>query len=156
MSLFIALGTNLGDRITHLISAQEELAKHFTLIRASRIYLSPAVDYTAQPDFYNQVLEFETPKKSPIETMQLLLSLEDKLGRVRDEKSFVKGPRTIDLDLLFYDLLVIDEKILTLPHPRLFERSFVVLPLKELPGFQELKKYYTFPDQFTNSATPIS
>ena len=153
MSLFIATGTNLGDRIANLALAKTILSDHFHLIAESRIYESPAVDYLNQPDFYNQVLEFSTPDLTPEETMDCLLKIEKEIGRNR---LIPKGPRIIDLDILFYDQVVSQNEKLTLPHPRLFERSFVVLPLSELPGFEKLKEKYSFKFDFNNSASPIS
>lgn len=153
MSLFIATGTNLGDRKANLAEARYHLCKHFKLISESRIYESPAIDYLNQPDFYNQVLEFYTPVITPEAVMDLLLQIEKDLGRNR---LIPKGPRIIDLDILFYDEIVCHDEKLTLPHPRLFERSFVVLPLSELPGFSKLKSKYPFKFIFDNSASPIS
>jgi len=153
MSLFIATGSNLGDRRKNLIEAKNILNNHFQFIAESRIYESPAVDYENQPDFYNQVLEFTVPNSTPQEVMQLLLKIEADMGR---QRTVAKGPRLIDLDILFWNEIEIETPQLTLPHPRLFERSFVVLPLSELPGFADLKKYFQFPAKFTNSARPLS
>jgi 2-amino-4-hydroxy-6-hydroxymethyldihydropteridine diphosphokinase len=153
MSVFIATGTNLGDRKQNLDQARAFLCTHFKPIAASRIYESPAVDYLNQPDFYNQVLEFETPQKSPLEIMRLLLKIELEMGRNRQ---IPKGPRLIDLDLLFCGTQKIDDPDLILPHPRLFERSFVVLPLSELPGFINLQKSFCFSFSFDNTAKAIS
>ncbi len=152
-SFFVATGTNLGDRIHNLNSAKFNLQQHFELIAESRIYESPAVDYLDQPDFYNQVLEFRVPKLDPEEVMALLLKIEAEMGRNR---LIPKGPRLIDLDILFWGDKKIQTKTLIIPHPRLFERSFVVLPLSELPGFSELKKSFKFKLQFDNSAHPLS
>lgn len=153
MSLFIATGTNLGDRKANLLEAKNLLHQHLQLIAESRIYESPAVDYEKQPDFYNQVLEFKIPSLTPEEVMQLLLKLELAMGRNR---TIPRGPRVIDMDILFWDNLKIETPHLTLPHPRLFERSFVVLPLSELPGFADLEKHFQFPKKFTNFASPLS
>jgi 2-amino-4-hydroxy-6-hydroxymethyldihydropteridine diphosphokinase len=153
MSLFIATGTNLGDRKQNLIRAKTLLTAYLKLIAASKIYESPAVDYLNQPDFYNQVLEFEIPKENPLEIMCLLLKIELEMGRNRE---IPKGPRLIDLDILFWDTLKIEEPDLILPHPRLFERSFVVLPLSELPGFKNLQKNFSFSFSFDNMAKAIS
>lgn len=152
MSLFIATGTNLGNKKQNLIDAKNELLKYFELIAESRIYHSKAVDYTNQDDFFNQVIEFKTPNLTPDEIMNILLNTEIILGRKRD---IPKGPRIIDLDILFIDDLKIQTKLVNIPHPRLFERSFVVLPLSELPGFNTLKKHFAFPLEFSNSASPI-
>ena len=153
MSLFIAIGSNIGDRKSHLNLAKISLAKELVLIAESRIYESPAVDYLNQPDFYNQVLEYEIPNKTPLATMDFLLRTEHLMGRNR---LIPKGPRVIDLDIIFWGDLEIQSKRLTLPHPRLFERSFVVMPLSELPGFKTLQKNYSFNFTFDNHAIPIS
>jgi len=151
-SFFVATGTNLGDRKKHLNEAKNILCQQFTLIAESRIYESPAVDYLNQPDFYNQVLEFQLPGLSPEEVMQRLLQIEKDMGRNRE---IPKGPRIIDLDILFWSDKKILSELLIVPHPRLFERSFVVLPLSELPGFNELQKIFDFKFTFTNSASPL-
>ncbi len=153
MSLFIATGSNLGDKIHHLETAKKKLSEIFEFVSESRIYQSPAVDYLDQPDFFNQVLEFQLPSMPPGEVMTTLLNLELKLGRRRD---IPKGPRTIDLDILFWGLETIDLPHLLVPHPRLFERSFVVLPLSELKGFKKLETKFHFSFKFENSAFPIS
>ena len=152
MSLFIATGTNLGDRLKNLKEAKDSLSAHFSLIAESRIYESPAVDYESQPDFFNQVLEIHTPDITPLACMQLLLKTEQNLGRTRD---IPRGPRLIDLDILFWDNLEIKTENLEIPHPRLFTRSFVVLPLSELPGFNQLQQKFSFTFSFPNSATAL-
>jgi 2-amino-4-hydroxy-6-hydroxymethyldihydropteridine diphosphokinase len=153
MSLIIATGSNLGDKKSHLKSAKVLISKHFNLIAQSQIYSSPAVDYLDQPDFFNQVLEFEQPKSmSPTDVMTLLLSLEKELGRRRD---IPKGPRTVDIDIIFFGLKEINTDLLQVPHPRCFERSFVILPLTELPYYQVLKSHFSFTHNFSNAAKPI-
>ena len=156
MSLIIATGTNQGDRKKNLEVAVTELCNHFSLIAQSRIYHSEAVDYEDQPDFYNQVLEFELPTKiSPDIIMDTLLEIELSLGRIRNPSQSYKGPRIIDLDILFYALETHPGPKAIIPHPRLFERSFVVLPLMELPYFLELKKTFTFKTDLDNFAKLI-
>ena len=150
MSLFIATGSNLGDRKENLAKAKKELSKNFIFIAESLIYESRAVDYTNQPDFYNQVLEFQTPTIYPLQAIELLLQIEISLGRKRE---IPKGPRLIDLDILFWDDLCMKTERLEIPHPRLFERSFVVLPLSELPGFNKLQQKFSFTFSFPNSST---
>ncbi len=142
MSLIIATGSNIGDSLQNLNRAKHELSKHFKLIATSRVYSSPAIDYLDQPDFFNQVLEFEMPLS--IETFSILKicqQIELDLGRKR---KIAKGPRTIDIDILFLHTLKISTPSLEVPHPRLFERSFVVLPLKELPYFKTLEQLFLF------------
>ena len=152
-SFFVATGSNLGNRSSNLKEAKAALKKKFTLISESRIYESPAVDYLNQPDFYNQVLEFQLPLISADETMSFLLLIEERMGRNR---IIPKGPRLIDLDILFWGLENIQTDHLQIPHPRLFNRSFVVLPLSELPGFEILKNNFKFNFCFDNHATPLS
>lgn len=152
-SLFIATGSNLGNREENLSCAKEHLKQYFEFIAESRIYESPAVDYLEQPDFYNQALEFRLPDSTPEKVMSLLLEIEKTMGRNR---LIPKGPRLIDLDILFWGTSVFNSESVQIPHPRLFERSFVVLPLSELPGFKLLEKKYQFNFSFNNHATPIS
>ncbi len=131
--IYIAIGTNLGDRLANLRTAIESFAPELRVIRKSTIYETPPWGYTEQPAFLNMVVEAETS----LEPRALLLYLkkrEDELGRV---KNFRNGPRQIDLDILFYDDLVLDEKKLTIPHPRLHERGFVLVPLADIaPKFE--------------------
>lgn len=152
MSLIIATGSNQGNSQEILQEAQKILSFHFTFVASSRLYHSAAVDYEAQPDFINQVIEFELPKKSPQEVMQLLLEIEKSLGRVRD---ISRGPRTLDLDIIFWGTENISLPDLEIPHPRWDQRSFVVLPLKELPFFQTIEKCFTIPTSFIVNASPL-
>ena len=152
MSLIIATGSNIGDSLQILIEAREKLSEHFVLIAQSRIYTSPAVEYLDQPDFFNQVLEFEKPDLDPILVMAKLLIIEQEFGRNRD---IPKGPRTLDLDIIFWDLDKISNDSLIVPHPRWMERSFVVKPLQELPFFQRIEKCFTIPRSFHADAFPI-
>ncbi len=152
MSLIIATGSNIGESVKTLKAAQQELSRHFHFIAASRIYYSKAVEYENQPDFYNQVLEFSLPDKTPDEVMTLLLDIEKKFGRHRD---IPKGPRTLDVDMIFWDTTSWNSDIVKIPHPRWAERSFVVKPLQELPFFQTIQKCFTIPQAFTIDAAPL-
>lgn len=152
MSLIIATGSNIGQSVQTLKEVQKELSQMFTFIAASRIYNSPAVDYENQPDFYNQVLEFKIPEETPDEVMEKLLLLEQKFGRHRD---IPKGPRTLDIDIIFWGTKSYSTPVVTIPHPRWAERSFVVRPLSELPFFQEIQKCFTIPTSFNVEAAPL-
>lgn len=152
MSLIIATGTNLGDKLSNLDKAKQLLSEKFNFIAESSVYESPAVGKTDQPAFYNQVLEFQIPKLSPDETMLFLLDVEKSMGRVRDEKW---GPRVIDLDILFWGLDKFETLSVQIPHPRWRERAFVVKPLRELPFFQVLEKSYKIPDVFDHEANIV-
>lgn len=152
MSLIIATGSNLNSPLAHLAEAKHILAQKFSLIAASRIFTSAAVDYENQPDFFNQVLEFELPTQTPDEVMTWLLETEKSLGRIRDVS---RGPRIIDLDIIFWGLETHHTKLVDVPHPRWNERSFVIRPLQELPFFKTIEKCFTIPLSFNVEAFPI-
>jgi 2-amino-4-hydroxy-6-hydroxymethyldihydropteridine diphosphokinase len=129
---FLALGSNLGDRKANLRAAVERLAStrtgNIAIERVSAIYETAPVGVTAQPDFYNLVVEIRTDLP-PRELLRECLAVESSLGRVRTERW---GPRTIDVDVLWYEGASLEETDLTLPHPRMLERSFVLTPLAEI------------------------
>ncbi len=152
MSLIIATGSNLGIPVENLRNAKKILSQEFSLIAESRIYHSVAVDYTDQPDFYNQVLEFSLPQMTPDQVMKKLLEVETSMGR---QRTTWRGPRNIDLDIIFWGNLNLNSDNLIIPHPRWRERSFVVRPLKELPFFQTIEKCFTIPENFQIDASPI-
>lgn len=152
MALIVATGSNLGDRLELLAQARERLCARWHLVAASRVYLSPAVDYEAQPEFANQVLQFALPWQSASAVMRDILDIEREMGRVRD---IPRGPRLIDIDILFWGLDKIRLSDLVVPHPRWHERSFVVRPLMELPFFHAIEKCFTIPGAFQIEATPI-
>lgn len=127
-TVFIALGTNLGDRAANLQAALTSLAGLMDIKAKSAIYQTEPWGYADQPAFLNMVVRAETDLTAP-QLLTRLKQAELALGR---KPSFVNGPRLIDLDLLFYDDLVIDTPALVVPHPRLHERAFVLVPLAEL------------------------
>ena len=130
--VFLGLGTNLGDRAANLAAARQQLGEKLTLIRASSVYETEPWGYREQPAFLNQALQAETDL-SPQRLLRLLKRLERRLGRTR---TFRYGPRLIDIDMLFYDRTVINSRRLQIPHPRLPERAFVLVPLAEIaPDF---------------------
>ncbi len=126
--VYLSLGSNLGDRAAHLEAARTALARRLTLRRVSRIYETPPWGYTEQPAFLNQVVAAETDL-GPEALLTYLKYLEAELGR---EPTFRYGPRVIDLDILFYGNLLLETPHLTIPHPRLHERAFVLVPLAEI------------------------
>ncbi len=119
---FVGLGANLGDREATILAAAEHLGPH----RLSPVVETEPWGYADQPKYLNAVAELET-ELSPRELLDRLLEIERELGRTREGPRY--GPRTIDLDLLLYGDRVIDEPGLTVPHPRLAERLFVLEPL---------------------------
>jgi 2-amino-4-hydroxy-6-hydroxymethyldihydropteridine diphosphokinase len=126
--VYLALGTNLGDRRANLQAALEALPPSVVVRRASPVYETPPWGMTDQPAFLNMVVEAET-EQSPEELLAHLKHLETILGRT---PSVRYGPRLIDMDILFYEDRVIDSPGLTIPHPSLHERAFVLVPLADL------------------------
>lgn len=128
---YVSLGSNLGDRAGYLLLAvRGMLAAGLRPLQLSRIYETAPVGYTDQPHFLNMVAELDgasLPK--PEQLMARLLRIEYALGRTREVP---QGPRTIDLDLLLYPGELSDTEYLTLPHPRIQSRRFVLEPLNEL------------------------
>lgn len=130
---YIGLGSNIEPRKQYLIQAIEMLDAHEDLQvkQQSSIYETEPVDYIDQAHFLNMVVEIETS----LTNMDLLLycqRIEKELGRKRDEESIDKGPRPIDLDILLYNNENRDLGTLRIPHPRMHERAFVIVPLKEI------------------------
>lgn len=133
--IYIGLGSNLGDRAGNLLlGIQGMLDAGLPVTRLSKIYETEAVETFPQPAFLNMVAELDEAAASPpAELMERLLKIELSLGRTRDT---AKGPRTIDLDLLFYGAEICHTPMLTVPHPRLHLRRFVLVPLSEIaPAF---------------------
>jgi 2-amino-4-hydroxy-6-hydroxymethyldihydropteridine diphosphokinase len=127
---YIALGANIGDPAATIRSAFDALSNlaGVRLVQASSLYRTAPVGFENQPDFINAVARIETALP-PQALLEALLGLEADFGRIRQEKN---GPRTLDLDLLLYDGQVLDAPDLTLPHPRLHLRAFVLVPLAEI------------------------
>jgi len=131
---YVGLGSNLGDRAGYLLLAvRGMLDAGLDVIRLSSIYETEPVEYENQPAFLNLVAELRgSTLPSPEQMMARLLRIEYALGRTRDIRM---GPRTIDLDLLFFKDQQLETEFLTLPHPRMALRRFVLVPLNELaPG----------------------
>lgn len=124
----IALGANLGDRLAQLVAARQALADLLILTASSAIYETPPWGVVAQPSFLNAVC-LGTTTRSPQALLEGLQAIETRLGRTPTVRW---GPRVVDLDLLVYDDLVCDDPVLTLPHPRLHERAFVIVPFAEI------------------------
>ncbi|MGH7731674.1 MAG: 2-amino-4-hydroxy-6-hydroxymethyldihydropteridine diphosphokinase [Candidatus Eiseniibacteriota bacterium] len=130
MKTYIGLGSNLGEREAQIRLALDDLARlpGSRLVRASSLYDSEPVGDVEQPNFLNAVAELETGLTARQLLWNLLL-IERRLGRARTRRW---GPRTIDLDILLFGSLVVDEPDLQVPHPELTRRSFVLVPLVEL------------------------
>ena len=126
--VYLALGSNLGNRLENLKQAIVSLTPQLEVKSKSQVYETPPWGYEDQPKFLNQVIKAET-YLDPERLLKHLKRLEVALGR---KNSFPNGPRSIDMDLLFYDDLVLNKPSLVLPHPRLHERAFVLLPLMDI------------------------
>lgn len=160
VTAYLSLGSNLGDRKQYLTDALQALSDSsgIQITGVSSLYETDPVGLLDQPPFLNCVIRIET-KRPALDLLTVCQSVENRLGRKRDVRW---GPRTIDIDLLIYDDLKSTSKKLTLPHPRMTERAFVMIPLRELqsgckiedPGVRCVeKKWYISGDQQT-SHTP--
>jgi 2-amino-4-hydroxy-6-hydroxymethyldihydropteridine diphosphokinase len=129
VAAYLALGSNLGERLDTLRRAVDELDDMggIDVVRTSSVFETDPVG-PPQPDFLNVVVSIQTTLE-PRALLDAVRSIEQRLGRVRHERW---GPRTIDIDILTYDRLVLDEPDLQVPHPRMHERAFVLVPLGEL------------------------
>ncbi|QDQ00585.1 2-amino-4-hydroxy-6-hydroxymethyldihydropteridine diphosphokinase [Lysinibacillus fusiformis] len=129
-NVFLSIGTNIGERYDNLQQAIKllmELEK-IEVVRISSIYETAAVGFTDQADFLNIAISIKT-SYSPSEMLEICQSVENELGRVRE---FRWGPRIIDLDILLYNHENIETESLIVPHPRMYERAFVLVPLIEI------------------------
>jgi 2-amino-4-hydroxy-6-hydroxymethyldihydropteridine diphosphokinase len=130
MKAYIGLGSNLGNRQQYIFEAVELLHRHpaVTVVRCSSLYETAPVEMVDQPHFLNMVAAVHT-ELMPLALLDLLLHTEHTLGRVRDIRF---GPRTIDMDLLLFGNISLKDERLELPHPRMLERAFVLIPLVEI------------------------
>ncbi len=126
--VYIALGTNLGDREANLRSAISALQQEVVVLAESKIYETEPFGYLDQTDFLNQVIKIRTDLP-PEELLTFMKKLEVEMGRI---PTFRDGPRKIDLDILFYGDMILDLPHLVIPHPRLHERAFVLIPLADV------------------------
>ena len=126
---YLLIGGNLGDRLANLNNAIQKIELHCgKIISSSAIYETAAWGFTEQPPFFNQALQVETAL-SATELMQQLLIIELSLGR---ERLLPLGPRTIDLDIIYFNNEIIQNDIVSIPHPRMEQRNFVLIPLNEI------------------------
>lgn len=129
--VYLLLGSNLGDRHNHLNKATSLIGmKAGSVKQKSRIYESPPWGFEHPQNFLNQALEIETTY-APKMLLHILQEIESDMGRKRNPGGTYEA-RTIDIDIIFYDDIIVDETDLCIPHPRLHERKFALLPLKEI------------------------
>jgi 2-amino-4-hydroxy-6-hydroxymethyldihydropteridine diphosphokinase len=127
-TIYLSLGSNIGNRERHLHAAIERLGDDVRVVRVSPMYETEPVDYTEQRWFLNLVVEAQTTL-FPLQLLARIQKIERALGRVR---GIPKGPRTIDIDILFHGQTVMRTSTLKIPHPRIAERRFVLAPLADL------------------------
>jgi 2-amino-4-hydroxy-6-hydroxymethyldihydropteridine diphosphokinase len=131
--LVLLLGSNIGDRKAYLKNAIALLKDIGDLLKQSKVYRTKAWGNIYQEDFFNMAVILET-KKTATEVLTEIVAIEKQLGRTRSELQY--QPRTIDIDILFYDDLIMNTPDLTIPHPYISSRRFTLLPLADiLPGF---------------------
>lgn len=130
--MFIAIGSNVGEREKNLFTAIEMLSEKCAVLQKSKIYETEPVGFRDQPLFLNQCIECTT-NLAPSDLLSFLKSIEQRIGRT---KTFRNGPREIDLDIIFYGEKIMELQGLAIPHPRMQSRAFVLAPLSELaPDF---------------------
>jgi len=128
MRVYLSLGSNVGDRKLNLEKALQLLSRWLQIEQVSSLYETEPMGYVEQPYFLNAVCCAQADI-GPLQLLSLIKGIETSLGRV---PSFPNAPRSIDVDILFYDSLVMETPELTIPHPRIEERAFVLIPLLEL------------------------
>ncbi len=126
--VYLSLGSNLGNREANLKSAIQRLEQFGQVVAVSSFYETEPVEFTDQPWFLNCAVALET-EKTPRQLLRAVLAVEEEMGRRRTQN---KGPRTIDIDILLFGALIVDIKGLTIPHPAMQERRFVLEPLAEI------------------------
>jgi 2-amino-4-hydroxy-6-hydroxymethyldihydropteridine diphosphokinase len=126
--IYLSLGSNLGNRIKNLQNAISNLPPLVSIIIQSPVYKTAPWGYSDQPDFLNQCLKANTTLE-PQDLLTYLKEIEVKMGR---RETFRFGPRLIDIDILFYDDLILESSTLTIPHPRIGERAFIIIPLADI------------------------
>ena len=127
---YLSLGSNVGDRLAYLTQATKLLDEHsdITVVKISSVYETAAWGFEDQDDFYNIALEIET-NLSPKCLLEVCQAIEDKLERTRE---IHWGPRTLDIDILLYEGIELEDERLTIPHKYLLERPFITIPLAEI------------------------
>jgi len=130
---YLGLGVNQGNRLANLLQTQQYMRTRMTIEKTSSYYRTTPMGYEDQPNFLNMVCRVST-ELDPVELLQFLKRIEQRMGRW---PSFRNAPRPMDIDILLYDDVVMDTENLTIPHPRLHERAFVLVPLSEIePGLK--------------------
>ena len=128
---YLSLGSNIGNARDNLRAAIAALQSCGEVVAQSPAYATAPVDYKQQPWFINCALILQT-QETPQELMAAILGIEHQMGRRRSDPSAAKGPRTIDIDIVLYDDLLVESENLNIPHPRMHQRRFVLEPLADI------------------------
>jgi 2-amino-4-hydroxy-6-hydroxymethyldihydropteridine diphosphokinase len=126
--VYLSLGSNVGDRAGNLNAALDRLRAFGEVVAVSSFYETEPVEFTAQPWFLNCAIKLDT-EKTPAQLLAGIVEIEQQLGRQRGQQ---KGPRTIDLDILLFGNSIVEDRGLTIPHPAMHQRRFVLGPLAEI------------------------
>ncbi|WP_297213414.1 MULTISPECIES: 2-amino-4-hydroxy-6-hydroxymethyldihydropteridine diphosphokinase [Thermodesulfovibrio] len=127
--IYLSLGSNLGDREKNLETALSELKNEgIVILKKSSIYETAPWGYEKQPEFLNMAMEGLTLLE-PYDLLKLIKEIENKMGR---KKTIKYGPRVIDIDIIFYNNIILKSEVLTIPHPLMHKRDFVLKPLCEI------------------------
>lgn len=126
--VYLLLGSNLADPLKQLKIARTDISRVAPIIMQSSVYRTAAWGNPNQPDFLNQVIVIQT-ELPPAEILKIILDIEHAMGRLRTEKN---APRLIDIDILFYNSIFLKDENLTIPHPHIADRRFVLTPLNEI------------------------
>jgi 2-amino-4-hydroxy-6-hydroxymethyldihydropteridine diphosphokinase len=150
---YLGLGTNIGDRGANLRRAVREIGRCARVFATSRVYATAPVGYAEQEPFWNMVVRVSTAL-APRDLIAALKNIETRMGRVA---TFINGPRLIDIDILLYDDITVDDGDLVIPHPRAMNRAFVLRPLAELsPDLVEPKSGRRIRDFLDDVATQVA
>jgi 2-amino-4-hydroxy-6-hydroxymethyldihydropteridine diphosphokinase len=145
VTAFLGLGTNIGERARNLYEALRRMAAVVHIDATSSVYETEPVGYTDQPKFWNMVVRCATDLPAR-QLMQELIAIETAMGR---QRTFKNAPRIIDIDILVYDEVVVAERDLEIPHPRMHDRAFVLRPLLEIaPDLVDPRTHESYADIF--------
>lgn len=152
-TIFLSTGSNLGNRIENLQQARQFIeSKIGSILKSSSIYVTKAWGLHNQPDFYNQALQVESTLHAE-EVLEIIHEIEMKMGRIR---TTLWSKRLIDIDILFFEQFVIQTERLTIPHPFLHQRNFVLIPMKEIaPEFFHPVLKKTIQELYENSTDEL-
>ena len=131
MTVFLSLGTNIGDRLHNLekVYFLIEMEEKINIISKSKIYETSPVENLNQEYFLNQIIKIDTDIE-PLQLLNLIKNIENKMGRIKLEKKYM--PRIIDIDILAYDRLILNSKKLSIPHPKIKSRKFILKPWTDI------------------------